>query len=149
MGSYLANAAAAFTVGFLPFLEIYLAVPAAIALGLDAVSAVFWSSLGNFLPVPVIVLAYDRLSQLPRVRKWLEARKSARFQRLVDRYGNWFVLIVTPLVGSWAVAVTGVALGVDKRQLIVFSALSIVIYAPLIAAAIAFGIDIGRQAGAV
>lgn len=144
MTSYLANAAAAFTVGFLPFLEIYLAVPAAIALGLDYVSAVIWSSLGNFLPAPIILLAHERLRRIPRVETWLEARRSARLRRLVDRYGNWFVLLVTPLIGSWAVAVTGVALSLDKRQLIIYSAVSIAVYATLIAAAIAFGIDLGR-----
>lgn len=144
MDSYIAAAASSFLIGFIPFLEIYLAVPAAVALGLDNVSAVFWPSLGNFLPVVIIALAFERLRRIPRIGAWLERRASTRFQKLIDRHGSWFVLLITPLIGSWAVAVTGVVLGMNRRTLIIFSGLSILLYAVVIVTALAFGFDIGR-----
>lgn len=144
MGSYVLNSLTAFAVGFAPFLEIYLAVPAAMALGLDVVSAVLWSALGNFLPVPFVGVLYDRISPTSRFREWLDRRISERFRRLVDRHGSWFVLVITPLIGSWAVAVTGVAVGMNRRQLVLYSAVSILAYAVLIAAAVSLGIDLTR-----
>jgi len=46
MVEYIAKAFAAWFIGFFPYFEIYVAVPAAIAMGLDYFSAVTWSVFG-------------------------------------------------------------------------------------------------------
>lgn len=138
---YIGKAAMAWFVGFFPFLEIYLAVPAAIAAGLDYFSAVFWSVLGNFTPVLLIIFAHDRLMRIERLKNWLSGRRSQRFQRAVDKYGGWAIILITPWVGIWVVAATAQALGMKRSVLIWFSLVSIVLYAVLIAVAVALGIE--------
>lgn len=139
---YALRAATAWFLGFFPFFEIYVAVPAAFALGLDPVSAVVWPVLGNVAPVFLIVFGYERLMRIERLRHWLAARRSARFERWIDRYGPPFVLLATPWIGVWAVAATAQALGMRRATLVGFSVVSITAYAIVIAAGLAFGIDL-------
>ena len=141
MIEYIGKAALAWVIGFAPFLEIYLAVPAAIASGLDYFSAVLWSVLGNFTPVLLIAFIHDRLMRFERVERWLTGKRSQRFQRWLDRYGGWAIILITPWVGIWVVAATAQALGMKRGVLIGFSLASIVLYAVLIAVAVAFGIE--------
>ncbi|TCJ19920.1 hypothetical protein E0L93_02910 [Rubrobacter taiwanensis] len=141
LAEYIGKAAAAWFMGFFPFFEIYVAVPASIALGLDYFSAVFWPVLGNFTPVPLIVFAHNQLMRIERVKRWLTGRTSERFERWLNRYGSWVILIVTPWVGIWVVAATARALGMRSGPLLLYSFISILAYAVLIAAGIALGID--------
>lgn len=138
---YLGGAAVAWLVGFAPFLEIYLAVPAAIAAGLDYFSAVFWSVLGNFTPVLLIIFAHERLMRIERLKNWLTGRRSERFHKAVNRYGGWAIVLITPWVGIWVVAAAAQAMGMERKVLIGFSLASIVLYAVLIAVAVALGIE--------
>lgn len=142
MLDYLAKAASAWFLGFFPFFEIYVAVPAALALGLDYASAVIWPVLGNFTPVLLIVFGYRQLMRIERVKRWLEGRTSPRFEELVNRYGAPFILLITPWIGVWLVAATARALGMARRPLLIYSFVSIVLYAVLIAAGIGLGFEI-------
>jgi len=141
---YAARAASAWFLGFFPFFEIYVAVPAAFALGLDPVSAVVWPVLGNVTPVFLIVFGYEQLLRVERLRGWLQGRRSARFERWIERYGAPFVLLVTPWIGVWAVAATAQALGMQRATLVGYSVVSIGVYAILIAVGIVFGFDLAR-----
>lgn len=141
MVEYIVGAATAWLVGFVPFLEVYLAVPAGIAAGLDYFSAVFWSVLGNFAPVLLIAFAYDQLMRIERLKGWLTGRRSERFQRSMDRYGGWAILLATPWVGIWVAAATAQAFGMKRGVLIGFSLASIVVYGILVAVAVALGIE--------
>ncbi|MDQ3399149.1 MAG: small multi-drug export protein [Deinococcota bacterium] len=139
---YLVRAASAWFMGFFPLLEIYLAVPAAIALGLDYVSAVVWSVLGNFSVVPLVIFFYGQLMRVEPLRRWLERRNTARWQRAMDRYGAWFVLLMTPLLGVWAMAAMAQAAGMSRVRLLTSSLTSITVYAVAIAVGIALGVDV-------
>ena len=145
MLDYAARAASAWFLGFFPFFEIYVAVPAAFGLGLDPVSAVVWPVLGNVTPVFLIVLGYEQLMRVERLRGWLQGRRSARFERWIDRYGAPFVLLVTPWIGVWAVAATAQALGMQRAALVGYSVVSISVYATLIAVGIVFGFDLAHR----
>ena len=142
---YAARAASAWFLGFFPFFEIYVAVPAAFAFGLDPVSAVVWPVLGNVTPVFLIVFGYERLMRVERLRSWLLGRRSVRFERWIDRYGAPFVLLVTPWIGVWAVAATAQALGMQRATLVGYSLVSISVYAILISVGIVFGFDLARR----
>lgn len=139
---YATRAASAWFLGFFPFFEIYVAVPAAFGLGLDPVSAVVWPVLGNVTPVFLIVFGYERLMRIGRVRRWLLARRSPRFERWIDRYGAPFVLLVTPWIGVWAVAATAQALGMQRAALVAYSLVSISVYAMVIAVGLALGLGL-------
>lgn len=143
--NYVGKAATAWFLGFFPFFEIYVAVPSALALGLDRVSATLWPVLGNFTPVPLILFGYGQLMRIGRLRRWLEGRTSARFERLVERYGAPFILLITPWIGVWLVAATARALGMARRPLLIYSFISIAAYAVLITVGISFGIELAPR----
>lgn len=148
MIEYIGRAAVAWLIGFAPFLEIYLAVPAALVAGLGYFSAVFRSVLGNFTPVLLITFVHDRLMRIERVNNWLTGKRSERFQKAIDRYGGWGVILITPWVGIWVVAATARALGMKRSALLGFSLTSIVLWAVVIAVLFALGIELhGMGAG--
>ncbi len=126
---YLIKAAGVWFTGFFPLAEIYVAIPTAIAVGLDSVSVVFWAVFGNFTPIVLIVAFYERLLHYERPRQWLNRFSSERFKRQIDRYGTWFVLLITPWAGVWVMAVTAKALHMDSRRLLLFAFISVTIYA--------------------
>jgi uncharacterized membrane protein len=129
LGDYVVGAAAAWFVGFFPLAEIYVAVPAAMAAGLDDVSAVIWPVLGNFTPVILIQLLDSWLMGFGRIRNWFARLYSGRFQRWIDRYGTWFIVLITPWIGVWAIAVTAKALGLRASRLLPATFVSILLYA--------------------
>lgn len=140
MQEYIIKAATAWFLGFFPLFEIYFAVPAAIAMGLDYPSAVFWPVLGNFLAVPVVLGFYDQLRRFDRVEQWFERRKQSRFAPMLDRYGAVIVLAGTPWTGVWAMAAIAGASGMSNLKLLITSGVSIVVYGIAIAAIVGLGI---------
>ncbi|ADI15277.1 small multi-drug export protein [Truepera radiovictrix] len=141
LAAYLGKAATAWFLGFFPFFEIYVAVPSALALGLDPASAVLWPVLGNFAPVPLILFGYEQLMRVGAFRRLLGGRTSARFTHLVERYGAPFVLLITPWIGVWLVAATARALGMARRPLLFYALLSITVYAVVITAGLNLGFE--------
>lgn len=140
MLEYLSKAGVAWFMGFFPLIEIYAAVPAAIALGLDHISAASWAVAGNYTPVLLIVFGYERLMRIEKLRNWLESRISARFETMVNRYGAWFILLVTPWVGVWIVAATAQFFGMKRSPLLFYSFISVALYGFLIALGVNKGI---------
>lgn len=141
---YVTKALTTWSVGFFPYAEVYAAVAAGMALGLDAVSAVFWGVLGNFVPIPLLLWGYDRLMQIPQLRAWLlrlEKRGGQRVREPFKRYGAWFLIPMTPLLGSWTVAIVGPLTGIAPRQLLVFSLIGITLYGVATAVAITTGMS--------
>jgi uncharacterized membrane protein len=138
---YIIKAAGVWFVGFFPLAEIYVAVPAGMAAGLDSASVVVWSVLGNFTPAVLIHFFYDQLNRVERIRRWLSKFTSEKLRDRVNRYGTWILLILTPWTGIWIMAVTAKVLGMDGRRLLIYTFISISIYAVVLAALIALGVD--------
>ncbi|NBD17321.1 MAG: hypothetical protein GVY04_14630 [Cyanobacteria bacterium] len=61
LADYFAQSLTVFFMGFFPYAEIYLAIPAGLALGLDPVSTVAFGVMGNFAPIPFIHYSYEQL----------------------------------------------------------------------------------------
>jgi len=142
---YFGKAINAWFLGFFPYFEIYLAIPVAIAMGLDYISAVFWSAFGNFTAVPLIIFFYQQLNKMGWLNRWLhkiERRSLNKFGHSLDRYGPWFVLVMTPLVGVWIVAIVARAVGMNPRVIIFSTLASIILYAIAIAKLVAVGVDL-------
>jgi uncharacterized membrane protein len=144
MLEYVAKGWAVFVIGFVPMAEIYVAVPAGLAMGLDSASAVGWGVAGNWAPIPLVHLLYDWLRTVPRVRSALDRLASERVRARVDRGGFWFYLLVTPLVGTWALAAAVKLLGVRPSRFLAQSFLSVLAFGVAIAGAIAGGIELLR-----
>jgi len=142
MYEYLARSATAFIMGFVPIFEIYLAIPITMALGLDGVSAVVWSCLGNFLAIPFVIVFYDRLNRWEWWSRYLQKIADSKWSRKMRQNGSLFILIATPIIGSWAVGVVGKVIGMGKTKLLVSSGASIFAYGILIGALTQFGIDL-------
>lgn len=140
---YAVRAAGAWFLGFAPFAEIYVAVPVARASGLDPASVVLWTVAGNYAPVPLIHLLYERLVAIPRVGRWFGRLVSERFAARIERQGTWIVLLVTPWVSVWAVAVTGKVVRLRRRALFGATLLSIALYAVALVALIEAGLQLG------
>ena len=141
MLTYLAKAGSAWFMGFFPLFEIYVAVPAAIALQLDYVSAVLWSVLGNFSVVPLLILFSSQLRRIEIVERWMSRRDTERWAPSFNRYGSLFVLLMTPVLGVWFMTPLAQAMGMKPASLIVSALLSISVYAVVIAGSIALGLN--------
>jgi len=118
-------------------------VPVALATGLDPGSVVAWTVAGNYAPVPLVHLLYERLVTIPRVGHWFGRLVSERFASRIDRQGMWIVLLVTPWVGVWAVAVTAKVVRLRRRALFGATFLSIALYAVVLVALIELGLQLG------
>ena len=139
---YIVKAVIAWAMGIVPYFEIYVAVPASIGMGLDPVSAVFWAGLGNFTAVPVVVVFYSQLCKVPRLKNWLLSLPEGRYKKTVDKYGDFFMFILTPLAGIWVAAAVARAVGFPKPRLYVLSALCIILYGSVTALLTVMGIEL-------
>lgn len=145
MMEYWMKALSVWWLGFVPFLEIYVAIPAGVALQLDYVSVAAWSIFGNFAAVPVLIVTYDRLVAVERVRGWLERLQQGRARRLIERYGVLIVLVGTPWIGVWAVAAASLVMGIRRGTLLLYSFVSVAVYGIALTALIALGLDVFRR----
>ena len=142
MLDYLVIAFGAWFLGFFPLAEIYVAVPAAVATGMDDISVIFWTVLGNFTPVLIITLFYGWLMRNERIQGWLTRFASEKVRARVDRYGVLFVLLVTPWTGIWVMTVTARALGMNQTRFMMAAFVSIFSYAVIVLVLIRAGVAV-------
>lgn len=147
MVEYLVKVATVWFLGFFPFFEIYVAVPAGMAAGLDPASVIFFSVTGNFLPVLLIEYGYRQLRRIEWLRRWLDRPVSEKLTNNINHYGWWYILLITPWVGVWAIAVAAKALHMNRDMLIWGSFISIFLYALVLTGLIALGIDVFSNDG--
>ena len=138
---YIAAAALAWLVGFLPLFEIYVAIPVGLAAGLDPISATFWSAFGNIVPLWLVDLGYERLRQIERVDRYLSVLRRERVERALDRWGWFAVILATPLLGVWTMALAAKGLGMSTRPFLLASTVSVAFYAVLITVSIQLGLE--------
>lgn len=129
MSEYWLKALSAWFLGFFPLAEIIIAVPASMATGLDNASVLFWTVLGNFTPVVLIVVFYDLLIRNERIAAWFDRLLSEKARARINQYGIWFVLVATPWVGVWAMSVTAKVLGMESKRYMIAAFISISVYA--------------------
>ncbi len=137
---YIWKAASAWFIGFFPLAEIYVAIPAAMALGLDDVSVIFWTVFGNFTPALLISVLYEQITRIPRLAKWLGGLVSERAQVRINRWGMWFILLLTPWTGIWVMAVTAKVLQMHTPRFLLSAFISIFVYAVVLLVLINMGV---------
>lgn len=139
MIEYITKASTVWFIGFFPSLEIYIAVPIAIIIGLDYYSAVIWSVFGNYTPAILIHFFYDQIVKNERINRWFTKLTSEKFKKIVDKYGSYLVLIITPWIGIWVMIITMKVFKMDSKKILIYSFISITVYAVAIAALMAVG----------
>lgn len=128
MTAYLQDCFIILLIGFLPWLGILAAVPIGLFLRLDLFSIAVFSILGNYLPILLVILLFDRLNKFEKVKIFSKYLYSEKFLRIINKYGMWAVLFTTPLIGSWTISFTGKALQLDSRKLALYSLIGKIIY---------------------
>jgi uncharacterized membrane protein len=141
---YMTKALTTWSIGFFPYFEVYAAVAAGIAMKLDVLSSVVWGVFGNFTPIPMLLWGYGRLMQIPQLRVWLskiEKRSGQKVKRSFDRYGAWFLILMTPILGSWTIAIVTPIIGIHPKRILLFSFIGITIYGVATAMTIVYGVS--------
>ena len=141
MFDYIYKASTVWFFGFFPFFELFVAIPVGVSLKLDPVSTVVFCVAGNFFPVLLIDSGYNRLVRYKRVKAWLDRRISEKMVRNVHRHGTWYLLVITPWVGVWAMAVTARILRMNRARLAWGVLASLTIYSIALVVMIHAGID--------
>ena len=141
MSDYLVRAFSVWFIGFFPWAEIYVAVPAGIGMGLDFFSVIFWSVFGNYVPAVLIARSFDVIIRYPAADRLLRKFVSERAKTKIERHGVWATLLLTPWLGVWAMAVTVKMFGMKSGRFLWASFVSILIYAVVLAFLIRQGLE--------
>lgn len=113
----------------LPIVELRGALPVALLVyKLPLPSALFWSLVGNIIPVYFLLIFFERFSNWIRPRSktadkfftWLFDRTRRKLDGQIKKYGYWalaiFVAIPLPVTGAWTGAVAAFVFGLPKQK---------------------------------
>ncbi len=109
-----------------PVLELRAGIPLAIYLGLNPVEAYILSVLGNFLPVPFLLIALDKLLKLAsrfdfvwNTYEKIELRVRSK-KDLIEKYGYFglvlFVAVPLPVTGAWTACLLASLLSMNRLK---------------------------------
>lgn len=124
-----------FVLAATPWLEIWLAIPAGIVMGLNPIACFVAGVTGNFLPLVGIMAVY------PRAREWFFNRfmkdvegkpisaKRQRFNNLLHKYGLPGVAITAPVtLGAHLATILMLLLGSTGPRILVWMAASLIVW---------------------
>ena len=138
---YITVAATTWFLGFIPHFELYLAVPVGISAGLGWFNAFLWASLGNWMVIPFIDFFYTWLMKFKFMKKISEKSLSGKWQKRIEKNGVFIILFLTPVTGVWAIGVIAKALKINRKQLWLYSGISVGITGFIIAILANMGIQ--------
>jgi len=121
----------------IPWLEVWIAVPAGVLLGLPVIPAAFTGFLGNVATLLPVVYGGDMIrSRLTQMRKNPEApqnsksdeSKKSRKQKIIEDYGLPGLAFSGPfLIGVHAAAAFAIAAGAQKKHILIWFSISIAV----------------------
>ena len=138
-----------FIISLLPVVELRLAIPVGVSLGLPMWEAALISMAGNILPVPFIIAfiraVMDWLRQraewMRRFVAWLEKKGTGPKAERVRKYEFWglvlFVAIPLPGTGAWTGALVAALLDIRMRRALPPILLGVLIAAVIVSLATA------------
>lgn len=142
-----------FLLAAIPWIEILVVIPVAIAVGLDPVAVAVVAFLGNIIPIFGIILGYDRFKQWWDARRGSssdgkQSRRRKWAQRVWDRYGLPGLALVSPgLTGVHTAAVLALLLGSTRRLLALWMTLSVALWTVVLTVGSVYGIEGLRAIG--
>lgn len=116
-------------VSYFPGVGMYIVIPAAVATNLNYLSVVGWGGFGAFAPTLTVVFFYERLVLNSQLEKVIHRFTSTRLQKWAKKYGVWFLLFLAPFTGTWVTSVTAKVVRMDDREIVLVSAISIMLFA--------------------
>lgn len=123
------------TVLGLGIIELWVAIPAGIAIKLHPVLNGIASALGSIIGAVLVIFFGDR------IRKWLLKKKErgeknkGRIYRIWEKYGVIGLGMLSPLItGAPLGAAIGVSLGASPRRLIIWMSIGIVLWTVILTA---------------
>lgn len=138
-------------IAMIPVGELRAAIPIGVTLyKLPLLSSLFWSIIGNMIPVYIILIAFEHVAAwlqkhsaaADRFFTWLFERTRKKLEHSVERYGVLalaiFVAIPLPATGAWTGALAAFLFGIEKKKAF-FAILAGVIAAGLIISLLTFG----------
>ena len=131
-----------------PFMESRGGLIAASILHMDPVESFIICMLGNILPIPLILLFFDKVldwMRKGRLKKFARRldKKVEKNRTKVDKYGYvgllFFVAIPMPGTGAWTACLVASALKLEKKKSFLYTALG-VLMASVIMMYLTFGL---------
>jgi membrane protein YqaA with SNARE-associated domain len=132
LSEYIIKALSVFLVSFIPPFEFALAVPTGLVIGLDHVSILIWSALGNVAGGTVAYFVYGRILHHNRLGKWLRRAPNLGLFTAVQRQQTWFILFNLPWMGVGTAAINARHNAIRWRRFGVLSFISITFHAALL-----------------
>ncbi len=138
-----------FIVSMLPVVELRLAIPVGVSMGLPVWQAAVISVVGNLLPAPFIIafirvimnFLRDKSKTLRRFVEWLERKATGPKADSVRRCEFWglllFVAIPLPGTGAWTGSLVAALLDIRMRRALPPIAAGVVIAAVIVSLATA------------
>ena len=131
-----------FILAAIPWFEILLVIPPAIALGFDPLLVTALALFGNLSTVLFVIVFQDRVLDWYRRRRDGESSRSDRARRLWDRYGLPVLAGASPIVtGSHIGAALALLFGSPRNRVAGWMTVSLVVWAVGIAALSVLGIS--------
>ena len=138
-----------FVLAAIPWFEILLVIPPAVALGFDPVAVALLAFLGNVLPIYGIVAFHDRLSRWWASRRTTseddersESKRRQRAKRVWNRYGLPGLALAAPVVtGVHLAAVIALGLRASGRDVAVWMTASIALWTVVLVVATVAGVS--------
>lgn len=133
-----------FVLAAIPWIEIAVVIPIAVLKGLNAMLVGVVSFLGNLTTVLLLVIFIEKYQQWREKRKEKKA-KSNRVNRAIsiwNKYGLPGLMLLGPIfTGSHIAALIGFSLGAKKQQVLIWSIISLGLWAIIITILSYYGID--------
>ena len=123
-------------VSALPIAELRGGIPLALYLGFDPVKAYTISVLGNFLPIPFLLVFLSLIERVvlktPFSSLYLRVvKRTERRRKVIEKFGyvglTLFVAIPLPVTGAWTGCLLAFLLGLDKLKSVFYILLGILI----------------------
>ena len=117
-----------FLISMLPVVELRLAIPVGVSMGLSVTKAALISIVGNMLPTPFIIAFIRQIMEWLRGRadwmrrfvEWLERKGTGPKAERVRRYEFWglMILVAIPLpgTGAWTGALVAAMLHIRMKR---------------------------------
>ncbi len=140
-----------FIISMLPILELRGGLIAASLLNMDPLESYIISIIGNLIPVPFILLIFDKIHNYMRESKihflkscaaWLD-KKVEKHRKSIETVGFWglvmFIGIPLPGTGAWTGCLIASAIGLNRKKSFLAAILGVLI-ASVIMMFVSFGI---------
>jgi membrane protein YqaA with SNARE-associated domain len=124
-------------------LELWVAIPAGFASGLEPVLVGIGAATGDILGTFMIIVIGERIRNwlISRRHKQKEENKLSLIQRIWQRYGVIGLGLLSPLLtGAPLGAALGISLGAGKRRLMVWMSVGIILWTLILTSGVALGI---------